>query len=98
MSWCGAPAGHLTSTRRSEEHTSELQSQSNIVCRLLLEKKKIDYVILKIRGDEAVVGSIGTYGEGQEAAHFYNYGGLAYSFTGASGRFHLISSITGEKL
>src|SRR2546430_5084859 len=30
------PAGEL----RSEEHTSELQSQSNLVCRLLLEKKK----------------------------------------------------------
>src|SRR5688572_31334028 len=29
-----------TSKRRSEEHTSELQSQSNLVCRLLLEKKK----------------------------------------------------------
>src|SRR5688572_31571402 len=28
------------SIRRSEEHTSELQSQSNLVCRLLLEKKK----------------------------------------------------------
>src|SRR2546430_11783562 len=28
--------------RRSEEHTSELQSQSNLVCRLLLEKKKTD--------------------------------------------------------
>src|SRR2546430_9834181 len=28
------------SSTRSEEHTSELQSQSNIVCRLLLEKKK----------------------------------------------------------
>src|SRR2546427_2435144 len=27
---------------RSEEHTSELQSQSNLVCRLLLEKKKSD--------------------------------------------------------
>src|SRR2546427_9186157 len=27
-------------SRRSEEHTSELQSQSNLVCRLLLEKKK----------------------------------------------------------
>src|SRR3989475_3974593 len=27
---------------RSEEHTSELQSQSNLVCRLLLEKKKKD--------------------------------------------------------
>src|SRR5688572_31349602 len=26
--------------QRSEEHTSELQSQSNLVCRLLLEKKK----------------------------------------------------------
>src|SRR2546427_2195336 len=27
---------------RSEEHTSELQSQSNLVCRLLLEKKKLN--------------------------------------------------------
>src|SRR2546427_1111986 len=30
-----------TESSRSEEHTSELQSQSNLVCRLLLEKKKI---------------------------------------------------------
>src|SRR2546430_7441683 len=30
----------LGAERRSEEHTSELQSQSNLVCRLLLEKKK----------------------------------------------------------
>src|SRR2546427_8589453 len=30
---------------RSEEHTSELQSQSNLVCRLLLEKKKITQII-----------------------------------------------------
>src|SRR5688572_32469018 len=29
-----------TPRKRSEEHTSELQSQSNLVCRLLLEKKK----------------------------------------------------------
>src|SRR2546430_13700483 len=36
------PDGHTNARdgRRSEEHTSELQSQSNIVCRLLLEKKK----------------------------------------------------------
>src|SRR2546427_6917716 len=36
-----APRPH----QRSEEHTSELQSQSNLVCRLLLEKKKanMDY-------------------------------------------------------
>src|SRR2546427_9360912 len=32
---------HLLALARSEEHTSELQSQSNLVCRLLLEKKKI---------------------------------------------------------
>src|SRR2546430_4203530 len=31
---------HLGRRLRSEEHTSELQSQSNLVCRLLLEKKK----------------------------------------------------------
>src|SRR2546430_6223187 len=30
---------------RSEEHTSELQSQSNLVCRLLLEKKKNKHLI-----------------------------------------------------
>src|SRR2546427_10580264 len=30
------------SPMRSEEHTSELQSQSNLVCRLLLEKKKMN--------------------------------------------------------
>src|SRR3990167_6078697 len=33
-------AGHVQRRIRSEEHTSELQSQSNLVCRLLLEKKK----------------------------------------------------------
>src|SRR5688572_32497912 len=32
--------------RRSEEHTSELQSQSNLVCRLLLEKKNNKWRIL----------------------------------------------------
>src|SRR2546427_5496183 len=36
---------------RSEEHTSELQSQSNLVCRLLLEKKKRT----KRRCDEGVI-------------------------------------------
>src|SRR2546430_2746169 len=44
---CNVPAPQSSSrftrsvsTQRSEEHTSELQSQSNLVCRLLLEKKK----------------------------------------------------------
>src|SRR5256886_6594796 len=35
-----AEAKTATGDMRSEEHTSELQSQSNLVCRLLLEKKK----------------------------------------------------------
>src|SRR2546427_2357664 len=35
-----APRVRRAPARRSEEHTSELQSQSNLVCRLLLEKKK----------------------------------------------------------
>src|SRR5688572_31928317 len=38
LSWC-LPRSTSRSLR-SEEHTSELQSQSNLVCRLLLEKKK----------------------------------------------------------
>src|SRR2546430_12704609 len=33
---------------RSEEHTSELQSQSNLVCRLLLEKKKNTYITIEV--------------------------------------------------
>src|SRR3989475_5992337 len=36
----GMLIGETTAEMRSEEHTSELQSQSNLVCRLLLEKKK----------------------------------------------------------
>src|SRR2546427_1175825 len=33
---------------RSEEHTSELQSQSNLVCRLLLEKKKRRVITIRV--------------------------------------------------
>src|SRR2546430_13583000 len=55
---CHLPAGKDTiykvkfaaCTDRSEEHTSELQSQSNLVCRLLLEKKnQIDVLITRQR-------------------------------------------------
>src|SRR2546430_6489689 len=35
----GDGLAHVDAEERSEEHTSELQSQSNLVCRLLLEKK-----------------------------------------------------------
>src|SRR2546430_10187140 len=46
--WCMA-------SRRSEEHTSELQSQSNLVCRLLLEKKK------KCKNDSTTCDNVYTY-------------------------------------
>src|SRR5438034_3349608 len=36
--------GRKASTDRSEEHTSELQSHSDLVCRLLLEKKKTTHM------------------------------------------------------
>src|SRR2546430_2886305 len=39
-------AGSFVLLARSEEHTSELQSQSNLVCRLLLEKKKKTTLII----------------------------------------------------
>src|SRR5438034_2406665 len=38
--WPGWSSGPCPSLMRSEEHTSELQSHSDLVCRLLLEKKK----------------------------------------------------------
>src|SRR2546430_2903607 len=41
-------------TVRSEEHTSELQSQSNLVCRLLLEKKKNRNESVRTRKDNTV--------------------------------------------
>src|SRR5256885_7871594 len=41
-----APVSAATATTRSEEHTSELQSPCNLVCRLLLEKKKKQKSIL----------------------------------------------------
>src|SRR2546427_4792192 len=39
---------------RSEEHTSELQSQSNLVCRLLLEKKKTKNKIKQKKDEESL--------------------------------------------
>src|SRR2546430_381662 len=53
----GVPTVHVDARKvmltddqfRSEEHTSELQSQSNLVCRLLLEKKKKYYTALVCR-------------------------------------------------
>src|SRR5699024_12310302 len=43
--FCSSPAGSDARTHRSEEHTSELQSRFDLVCRLLLEKKKKKYLM-----------------------------------------------------
>src|SRR2546430_7656296 len=43
---------HLRPRQRSEEHTSELQSQSNLVCRLLLEKKKKNILTIQLSHPE----------------------------------------------
>src|SRR3989449_3781244 len=40
----GQPTPKESTMRRSEEHTSELQSRLHLVCRLLLEKKKKKYI------------------------------------------------------
>src|SRR5690606_41147113 len=40
MSWVWFAIAGVGAATRSEEHTSELQSRENLVCRLLLEKKK----------------------------------------------------------
>src|SRR3954449_13636530 len=50
------------STQRSEEHTSELQSHSHLVCRLLLEKKKLvtisggtrDYTVARLETGDVI--------------------------------------------
>src|SRR2546426_12484518 len=50
----GTGRGILTASRnrrRSEEHTSELQSPCNLVCRLLLEKKKKNYNLAMMRSN-----------------------------------------------
>src|SRR6266702_8933256 len=46
----GASATRTACSRRSEEHTSELQSRGHLVCRLLLEKKKkIRRIVIQLK-------------------------------------------------
>src|SRR5690554_7693151 len=58
LSHCGSICGMWFASCRSEEHTSELQSRPQLVCRLLLEKKKT---------------SIGHMGSGGISAHWCYY-------------------------
>src|SRR5258706_11032677 len=47
----GAPGRAVSFSNRSEEHTSELQSLTNLVCRLLLQKKNVD-LVREVKADE----------------------------------------------
>src|SRR2546426_4316945 len=53
-----AYSSHLLGYWRSEEHTSELQSPCNLVCRLLLEKKKL---LTPFRRCLAIDSTVGTF-------------------------------------
>src|SRR2546430_12817691 len=64
----GPKARTTKSKARSEEHTSELQSQSNLVCRLLLEKKKKQKRKLIGRGLVMGVGSQSDAATGEMSA------------------------------
>src|SRR2546430_11719856 len=46
---------HEVASGRSEEHTSELQSQSNLVCRLLLEKKNVRQLFFDVPVKDRIV-------------------------------------------
>src|SRR5690349_23637166 len=57
LPWIGEPLDGMffvagIEEHRSEEHTSELQSRRDLVCRLLLEKKKQQYIHLQTRSEE----------------------------------------------
>src|SRR2546422_7369703 len=57
---CGEAGSHPDRRRiRSEEHTSELQSRLHLVCRLLLEKKKVEAVSAM---DDDLLHPLPTYG------------------------------------
>src|SRR3989442_8463904 len=61
-------AGFRADGRRSEEHTSELQSRPHLVCRLLLEKKKQLHCIVERPCDQNGPGSPGVIGAGRKGA------------------------------
>src|SRR5256885_8256925 len=59
--------------RRSEEHTSELQSPCNLVCRLLLEKKKLDAMQSPSVSDQPCPPIFRLYAAAQRSYEFLLY-------------------------
>src|SRR5688500_19408096 len=73
-----------TAARRSEEHTSELQSPCNLVCRLLLEKKKRPKITMTkiVTGDDSTNNAITAARKAEESIarqHAEHYVCTAYT-------------------
>src|SRR2546430_6747752 len=69
----GRPARHGAGARpRSEEHTSELQSQSNLVCRLLLEKKtKVTHTLSRMVPREIALTLTSPHPHTSQFTHYF---------------------------
>src|SRR5260221_4790736 len=63
-----AASAEIASRCRSEEHTSELQSHSDLVCRLLLEKKKKKKTTITERAVRAAIRAISTMRKARSSA------------------------------
>jgi hypothetical protein len=57
-----------------------------------------DYVVLKSNGRALIVGSIAPFGDERSARFLFDVEGSEYSFAGWGALFHLIASITGERI
>src|SRR2546430_4385823 len=77
-------------TLRSEEHTSELQSQSNLVCRLLLEKKKYHNHALLLRGEGGKSSLKGSVPPGAGYSHLGAHSSLSTAVSSVVPRHSVI--------
>ncbi len=58
---------------------------------------QVDYVVVKVKDQDIVIGSIAQFGEERTAPFLFNVEGREYSVPGWQALFQLISSVTGEK-
>lgn len=85
--------------RNSDRKVSVNQTGEGTVKGLNANKfVQADYVVLKSKGRVLIVGSIAPFGDEREARFLFDVEGREYSFAGWRALFHLIASITGERV
>ena len=85
--------------RNSDRKVSVNQAGEGTVKGLNANKfVQADYVVLKSKGRVLIVGSIAPFGDEPAARYLFDVEGREYSFAGWHGLFHLIASITGERV